>query len=158
MNTVGSLEQVVQLIKQRVDGYILVQRFGCDFEPEMQNFLTSSEKFYSIFVVPEIDTVRLLENVNTYKIRVYCHGVIEADRSNVITCLSDVQLILGDLYRDLKDGGDLGNGIKLVKSTDPSITSENNSRLDFLVGCFLPLEFHVLPVTDCDTPKLEDYE
>lgn len=154
---VGSLTQVIELIRQKAGDYIavnrVVERFGADFEAEMQNFLTKEESFYSIFVaIPSDQVMTLQENVNKISVKVFCHGKIQSDRSNVSSIISDASLILSDLYRDLDkltDDYELeGEGV---------IYSENNSRLDLLAGVWMQLDFIVVPVTFCEIAKASDY-
>lgn len=149
---VGSLVQVVNLIESIVEDFPTVKQFGSDFESEMQNYLTTSEKFHSIFVaIPEDGAMTMSENVNIIRVTVFCHAQIQADRGNILGLTSDNELILADLYRTLDLNKDLeitGEGI---------ISNENNSRLDYLVGSKMDLEFIVDPVESCRVPKNSTY-
>ncbi len=151
---IGSVQQVVDLIRETVAEYVTVKQFGVDFESEMQNYLTTSERFYSLFVaIPEDSIMGLQENVNTVKVKVFCHGKIQPDRANVLNVVSDTALILGDLYRDL----DKIKSDTIELTGEVLVYSENNSRLDYLAGTWTELEFIVIPVTPCAVAKISEY-
>lgn len=157
MNT-GSLEQIVELIRQKAGGYIAVNRtvnsFGADFESELANWLTTSESFYSIFVaIPDDIVMSLEENINRVSVRVFSHGTIQEDRQNVASVVSDTALILGDLWRDLFE--DRSEWFEL--EGDGQVYAENNSRLDICAGCWVQMDFIVTPVTACQIAKRTDY-
>jgi len=150
---IGSLRQIVDLIENTVKNYVTVKKFGADFETEMQNFLTISEEFPSVYVAVPRLYMNPLENVNEITVDVFSHAPIQADRGNVINVVSDTGLILQDLQRDLLEADD--EDFELV-SYSP-VEAENNSRLDILAGSRTSLTFHVTPVTYCQVAKVDDY-
>ena len=152
--SIGSLRKIVDLIESTAVQYPQVKQFGSDFESEMQNYLTNNEKWFSVFVaIPQETVMTVKENVNTITVRVFCHGRIQNNRNNIIDIVSDSQLILSDLYRELNE---LNEDFEL--EGESNIVPVNNSLLDYLAGNYYELTFIVNPVNKCEIPKLEDYE
>tara|TARA_R110000772_G_scaffold186495_1_gene297686 strand:+ start:1481 stop:1948 length:468 start_codon:yes stop_codon:yes gene_type:complete len=151
---VGSLVRLVDKIKTVTDNYILVEKFDSDFESELQNYVTKDSKFFSIFVaIPKDEVMRVKENVNSFSIDVFCYAPIQADRSNILSVVSDASLILADLYRDLQDDEDE----EFDLMNEQPIYSQNNSRLDYLAGATMRLDFDGVPVSRCAIPKKNNY-
>jgi hypothetical protein len=108
-------------------------------------------------------------NTNVFTLDVYCVDIIQKDRANINTILSDTQLILNDLYLYYTDGTDLS----VTVITDPTMTPLNNFDLDYVAGwvgtftfevdqysvCAIPLE-PITPVTNECPPAqyLVEYE
>lgn len=115
----------------------MIRRFGSDFVEQMSNFATLSEEFPIVFVAP-VSKV-LGENLHTYTIDIYCWDIIQKDRGNVNTCLSDTDLILTDIWTYFYDGDDYT--INVIGT--PNITPINNGLLDYTVGNIMRLNIEV---------------
>jgi hypothetical protein len=125
------------------------------------------ERYPLVYVVPTSELSGM--NTNVFTLDVYCVDIIQKDRANINTILSDCQLILNDLYLYYTDGSDLS----VTVITDPSMTPLNNFDLDYVAGwvgtftfevdqysvCAIPLE-PIIPVTnECPPAKyLVEYE
>ena len=92
-----TLFEVIKRLETFCDSHLQVQKFGADFLEQLPNFATQDEKYPVVFVnVPT--SASLNENLNTFSLEVYCLDIIQKDRDNIITILSDTQLILNDIY------------------------------------------------------------
>lgn len=152
--SLGSLRKIVDIIQEKSSQYPQVRKFASDFESEMQSYLTKTESWFSIFVaIPQETTMTVKENVNVITVRVFCHGRIANDRSNIVDVVSDTQLVLADLCREL----DNITGEDFETETESQIIPINNSMLDYLAGNYTDISFIVEPVNKCEIPKLEDY-
>lgn len=149
--------QLINKIETVVSDYILVKKFVSEFEDELQNKLTETEKYYAIAVCPTDNPMTLNSGestTNTFRIRVYCLGTIQADRANVMNLCSDASLILQDLFNELKEGDDYDFEV----TTDLDINFVNNAMIDYLAGAVMDLEVIVTAATQCEIPKISDYE
>ena len=149
------------------NAHLQVKKFGGEFREQMPNFSTMDERYPLVYVVPTSELSGM--NTNVFTLEVYCVDIIQKDRTNINTILSDCQLILNDLYLYYTDGTDLSVTIL----TDPTMTPLNNFDLDYVAGwvgtftfevdqysvCAIPLE-PITPVTnECPPAKyLVEYE
>lgn len=149
----ASLVIVSNEIKGIVLGYNQVKRFLSEFEDEIQNELTKSEKFYTISLVlqPFAPIVGIGENINEMYLRIYCNAPIQEGRENVLNIVSDSILILQDLWRDLYQNN--FDGFSLKTDVMPQIFPEDKSRLDNLAGAYYDLTLEVIPFSACDIQK-----
>ena len=67
-----------------------------EFREQMPNFSTKDEKYPIVFVVPASGYSDL--NAKAITLDIYCVDLIQDDRENINTILSDCELILNDLY------------------------------------------------------------
>jgi hypothetical protein len=142
------------------NNHLQVKKFGGEFREQMPNFSTMDERYPLVYVVPTSEISGM--NTNVFTLDVYCVDIIQKDRANINTILSDTQLILNDLYLYYTDGTDLS----VTVLTDPTMTPLNNFDLDYVAGwvgtftfevdqysvCAIPVE-PITPVTpecDCD--------
>jgi hypothetical protein len=149
------------------NAHLQVKKFGGEFREQMPNFSTMDERYPLVYVVPTSELSGM--NTNVFTLEVYCVDIIQKDRANINTILSDCQLILNDLYLYYTEGTDLS----ITVITDPSMTPLNNFDLDYVAGwvgtftfevdqysvCAIPLE-PITPVTnECPPAKyLVEYE
>jgi len=123
-----TLFEVIKRLETFCDSHLQVKKFGADFLEQLGNFATQDEKYPIVFVnVPNSTT--LGENLNTFSLEIYCLDIIQKDRDNIITILSDTQLILNDIYLELQTGTDL-----TIDVTNASLTPLNNDLLDYVAG------------------------
>ena len=103
------------------NAHLQIKRFASDFPEQVPNFGTEKENYPILFVSPN-NTI-FDENANQFTVDVYCFDIIEKDRININTILSDTNTILNDVYRWFKDGEIFG--IDVITDT-PTCTPINN--------------------------------
>jgi hypothetical protein len=141
-----TLFEVIKRLETFCDSHLQVQKFGADFLEQLPNFATQDEKYPIVFVnIPNSATVG--ENLNTYSLDIYCLDIIQKDRDNIITILSDTQLILNDIYLDLQTGTDW-----TIDVTAASMTPLNNDLLDYAAGFVMTLDIEVETYCVTDLP------
>jgi hypothetical protein len=138
--------QLLDKIELFCNNHIQIQKFGGEFKEQMPNFATQNEKYPIIFVEPvsSIDGLDLTQ----FSVNVYCVDIIQKDRANLNTILSDCHLILRDMYLYFHDGSDLT--IDVI--TEPSFTPLNNYDLDYVAGWVGSFTFEVEGHTECEIP------
>lgn len=129
------------------NAHLQIKRFGSDFEEQMPNFATENEKYPILFVSPNNSIFD--ENANQFSVKVFCFDVIEKDRTNINTILSDTNTILNDVYRWFKDGEVFGID---VIGTAPNSTPINNALLDYVAGWEMDITFEVDTYGLCEIP------
>lgn len=129
------------------NAHLQIKRFESDFAEQMPNFATENEKFPILFVAP--DNSIFDENANQFTLTVYCFDVIEKDRSNINTILSDTNTILNDVYRWFKD--EELPGIDIIGDA-PVSTPLNNALLDYCAGWQMVITFDVDTYGLCEIP------
>jgi len=141
-----TLFEVIKRLETFCNSHLQVKKFGADFLEQLPNFATKDEKYPIVFVnIPNSATVG--ENLNTYSLDVYCLDIIQKDRDNIITILSDTQLILNDIYLDLQTGTDW-----TIDVTAASMTPLNNDLLDYAAGFVMTLDIEVETYCVTDIP------
>ena len=141
-----TLFEVIKRLETFCNSHLQVQKFGADFLEQLPNFATQDEKYPIVFVnIPNSATVG--ENLNTYSLDIYCLDIIQKDRDNIITILSDTQLILNDIYLDLQTGTDW-----TIDVTSASMTPLNNDLLDYAAGFVMTLDIEVETYCVTDIP------
>jgi len=133
-------------IENFCDNHIQIEKFAGEFKEQMPNFATMDEKYPIIFVEP-VDSFDGLE-LSQYTLNIYCVDIIQKDRANLNTILSDTRLILRDLYLEFHDGTD--TSVDVI--TDPSYTPLNNFDLDYVAGWVGSFVFEVESSTVCEIP------
>jgi len=128
------------------NAHIQVKKFGGEFREQMPNFSTLDERYPLVYVVPTSETSGM--NTNVFTLDVYCVDIIQKDRANINTILSDTQLILNDLYLYYTDGSDLSIDIIV----DPTMTPLNNFDLDYVAGWVGTFTFEVNQYSVCEIP------
>lgn len=128
------------------NAHLQIKKYGGEFREQMPNFSTQDEKYPIIFVTPTSDTEDL--NTNQFTIDVYCVDVIQKDRANLNTILSDTQLILKDLYVYYKNDND--TDLDVIGTA--GMTPLNNLDLDYVAGWVMSITFEVSSYGDCAIP------
>lgn len=141
-----SLQSTINKIEAFYNSHLQVKKVGSDFKEQMTNFATKDEKYPIIFIVPV--SVSNTENTNIFTLDIYCFDIIQKDRANIITILSDTHQILMDLYNYFTFSNDLSMDVSGI----PSFTALNNDLLDYAAGYVMTITLEVDNWTDCDVP------
>lgn len=134
-------------IEDFCDMHLQIQKFGGEFREQMPNFATQDEKYPIIYVEP-VSTNETLD-LTQFVVNIYCVDIIQKDRANINTILSDCHLILRDLYLNFHDGSDL----KIDIISEPSMTPLNNLDLDYVAGWVMSVTFEVETANVCEIPE-----
>ena len=141
-----SLQSTINKIEAFYNSHLQVKKVGADFKEQMTNFATKDEKYPIVFIVPV--SVSNTENTNIFTLDIYCFDIIQKDRANIITILSDTQQILNDLYVYYMDSNDYAFDVVGV----PSFQALNNDLLDYAAGYVMNITLTVNDWTDCAVP------
>ena len=141
-----SLQSTINKIEAFYNSHLQVKKVGSDFKEQMTNFATKDEKYPIVFIVPV--SVSNTENTNIFTFDIYCFDIIQKDRANIITILSDTHQILMDLYNYFTFSKDLSMDVSGI----PSFTALNNDLLDYAAGYVMNITLEVDNWTDCDVP------
>ena len=139
-------QKLLNKIEAFCNAHLQIKKYKGEFKEQMPNFATLDEKYPIVFVVPTGDTEGL--ELNQFTIEVYCLDIIQKDRANINTIVSDCHLILKDLYLYFKDGTDL----EVDVIGDPTMTPLNNDLLDYAAGWVMTITFEVEGYTVCAIP------
>jgi hypothetical protein len=112
----------------------------------MPNFSTENEKYPIVYIVPTSDISDL--NTNQFTLDIYCVDIIQKDRANINTIISDCNLILNDLYLYFLDGNDLTIDVIGASNGSPL----NNFDLDYSAGWVKSITFEVGAYSVCAIP------
>lgn len=141
-----SLQSTINKIEAFYNSHLQVKKVGADFKEQMTNFATKDEKYPIVFIV--LVSVSNTENTNIFTLDIYCFDIIQKDRANIITILSDTHQILMDLYNYFTFSNDLSMDVSGI----PSFTALNNDLLDYAAGYVMTITLEVDNWTDCDVP------
>ncbi len=137
---------ILQTIESFASAHLQIKKFASDFPAQMPNFATKNEEYPILFVSPTNSIFQ--ENSNRYEIDVYCFDIIQSDRENINTILSDTNLILNDLNRWMLDGELFG--IDNVSTSEA--TPIDNSLLDYAAGWVMRMTFETDTYGVCEIP------
>lgn len=152
----ASLKQLVNKIKGLALSNIQVERVIFEFESEIQNQITISEAFYCVCICPvQGGDLTLGENTKIFSLKIFCYAVIQSDRSNILTIVSDAQLILEDLYRVIKEEAEFD---EFDITVEGSIEAVENSRIDYLGGASMSISIEAPSGISCEFPYRDQYE
>jgi hypothetical protein len=143
-----SYQSIVDKIVTFYDNHLQVKKVGSDFKEQMVNFATKDEKYPLVYVVPK--GVTPYENVTIFTIELYCFDIIQMDRANITTILSDTQQILQDLYLEFTFSNDYDFDI----DGQPTFIPLNNDLLDYAAGWQMNLSVVIPSWTNCQIPKI----
>lgn len=141
--------RILQAIESFASAHLQVKKFGSDFPSQMPNFATEDEAYPILFVSPTASIFD--ENTNTFQIDVYCFDIIQKDRNNINTILSDTNQILNDLDKWLKDGDIAGIDIVTTSTALPL----NNALLDYAAGWQMSMVLTTDTYGICEIPFSE---
>lgn len=142
-----SLEQIVNFLEAWGMAHVSVKRVGADFEEQVGNFFTKSERFPAMFITLD-DGVTFGGSTNTYTMQVICMDVIQKDRPNIKHILSDTERILNDLSLELTDGDNWDLEAEVIADVE----RYNNSQLDYLAGNKVTLTITAEAYSVCEIP------
>ena len=137
-----SYQKVIDTLETFCNSHLQIQKFGADFVEQLPNFATQDEKYPIIFVSPVGETNGDITNILSIEIR--CLDIIQKDRANITTILSDTALILNDIYLNLNTGDDWT--IDVIGNSKAPL---NNDLLDYCAGWVMSLDLEVQ--TYCET-------
>jgi hypothetical protein len=143
-----SYQSIVDKITAFYDNHAQVKKVGSDFKEQMVNFATKDEKYPLVYVVPT--GVTPSENVTTFNLEIYCFDIIQMDRANITTILSDTQQILQDLYLEFTFSDDYDFDI----DGQPTFIPLNNDLLDYAAGWQMNISVVIPSWTNCPIPKI----
>ena len=141
-----SYYQLLNKLETFFNAHIQVKKFGGEFREQMPNFSTLDERYPLVYVVPTPATPG--QNTNVFTMDIYCVDIIQKDRANINTILSDTELILNDLYLYYTDGPDLS--VEII--TQPTFNPLNNFDLDYVAGWVGSFTFEVNQYSVCEIP------
>jgi hypothetical protein len=117
-----------------------------EFREQMPNFSTMDERYPIVFASPISDVEDL--NTNQFTLEIYCVDIIQKDRANLNTIVSDCHLILKDLFIYYRDDNDAD--LDVVGTA--SISFVNNFDLDYVAGAVMTITFEVAGYGSCEIP------
>jgi len=142
----NSLQAIIDHIEQFYNNHLQVKKVGSDFKEQLFNFATNDEKYPIVFVVPV--TVNPADNTSEFNFDIYCFDIIQKDRANIITILSDTQQILNDLYVYFTYSNDYSFDVIGIPNFQPL----NIDLLDYAAGYVMNITLTVNDWTDCAVP------
>ena len=142
-----SYQSIVDKITEFYDNHLQVKKVGSDFKEQLFNFATIDEKYPIIYIVPTGATPG--ENVTVFDLEIYCFYIIQMDRANITTILSDCQQILQDFYLEFTFSNDYGFDI----DGPPIFIPLNNDLLDYAAGWQMNISVVINSWTDCQIPE-----
>ena len=142
----NSLQAITNKIITFYTAHKQVFKVGSDFKEQLFNFATADEKYPLVYIVPS--SVSPTENTTEFTFDIYCYDIIQKDRANIITILSDTQQILNDLYIYFMDSTDYDFDVIGL----PIFTPLNNDLLDYAAGYQMSITLTVNDWTDCAVP------
>lgn len=140
-------KQLIDKLEAFCDSHYMVQKFASDFLEQIGNYATKDEKYPIVYVSPSAGTSGL--DLNTMTIDIRCLDIIQKDRVNINTILSDTDQILNDIYLYIKEGED----DDLWTVDDPSKLPLNNDLLDYAAGWSMTITLELEGFNVCDIPR-----
>jgi hypothetical protein len=141
-----SYKGLLNKIEAFCNAHLQIKKYGGEFKEQMPNFSTENEKYPIVYVVPTSDISDL--NTNQFTLDIYCVDIIQKDRANINTIISDCNLILNDLYLYFLDGNDLTIDVIGASNGSPL----NNFDLDYSAGWVKSITFEVGAYSVCAIP------
>lgn len=138
--------RVLQAIELFCQEHLQIKKFASDFPSQLPNLATVDEAYPVLFVSPS-ETIFDV-NATRYTIDVYCYDLIQKDRSNINTILSDTNLILNDLKKWMNDGDVFAMENEEIATAVPI----NNGLLDYAAGWVMTLSIDADTYTVCEIP------
>ena len=141
--------RLLQQIEEFAKAHGQIKRFASDFPEQLPNFATETEAYPILFVSPTNSIFK--QSTSTIELDVYCYDIIQKDRENINTIMSDTHQILNDLDKWFRYGGLVG----LNLMDESSILPLNNDLLDYAGGWVMHMVIDVSSYTVCDIPFIE---
>lgn len=131
-----SYKQLIYLVEDFARQHLQIQKFKAEFEEQLPNFATTDEAYPILFMSP---VGSVYSNLNQFNVRFYVFDIIQKDRANINTILSDTSLILNDLKLWFTDG----DNYNLELIGDPIARPLNNYLMDYAAGWTMDVTFRV---------------
>jgi len=128
--------------------HLQIKKFASDFPGQLPNFANRDEEYPILYVSPSTSIFNT--NAKSFDLNIYCFDLIQADRENINTILSDTNSILNDLVLWLQHSD--VDGIDLIDSS--TAIPLNNSLLDYAAGWQMTITLEVNSYTICEIPFL----
>ena len=141
-----SYKKLLLKIEAFCNAHIVIQKNGGEFRDEMPMFSTKDEKYPIVFVTP-LSTIEDLETTQ-FNVDIYCVDIIQKNRENINTILSDCHLVLRDLYLYYRDDMDADIDVMGTASINPL----NDQDLDYVAGWIMTITFEVGQYSVCAIP------
>lgn len=138
--------KILQKLDAFCNAHLQIKKFMGEFREQMPNFSTLDERYPVVFATPVSDIEDL--NTNQFTIEIYCVDIIQKDRANINTIVSDCHLILKDMFIYYRDDNDLD--LDVVGTA--SISFVNNFDLDYVAGAVMTITFEVAGYGSCEIP------
>jgi hypothetical protein len=140
--------KILQKLDAFCTAHLQIKKFMGEFREQMPNFSTMDERYPIVFASPISDVEDL--NTNQFTLEIYCVDIIQKDRANLNTIVSDCHLILKDLFIYYRDDNDAD--LDVVGTA--SISFVNNFDLDYVAGAVMTITFEVSGYGSCEIPML----
>jgi hypothetical protein len=138
--------KILQKLDAFCTAHLQIKKFMGEFREQMPNFSTLNERYPIVFASPISDVEDL--NTNQFTLEIYCVDIIQKDRANLNTIVSDCHLILKDLFIYYRDDNDAD--LDVVGTA--SISFVNNFDLDYVAGAVMTITFEVAGYGSCEIP------
>jgi hypothetical protein len=138
--------KILQKLDAFCTAHLQIKKFMGEFREQMPNFSTLDERYPVVFATPVSDIEDL--NTNQFTLEIYCVDIIQKDRANINTIVSDCHLILKDMFIYYRDDNDLD--LDVVGTA--SISFVNNFDLDYVAGAVMTITFEVAGYGSCEIP------
>ena len=139
--------RILQAVEAFASAHLQIKRFGSDFPDQLPQFSTQEDGWPILFVSPTSSAFDI--NTTTFQIDVYCFDIVQDDRSNLSSILSDTSLILSDLNRWILDSDPFGFDII---DDSPGASPLNNALLDGAAGWKMTLTLTCDTYGVCEIP------
>lgn len=130
---------------QEVEAFILAHptapKFFAEFKEQMPNLATIDEKYPLVFMIPESSVSGQM--VINYNVEIYCLDLINDDRSNINDILSEMSMLMNDIYQHFSEYHD-----NVFINVPPVTTPLNNFDLDYVAGWVGSFGFEVPQICD----------
>jgi len=128
--------QLINKIDAFCSAHYQIKRFDAEFGEQRPNLATESEEYPYVFMSPTSGTPNY--DLNQITVDITCYDIIQKDRANLNTIVSDCHLILTDLFGYYNQGKD-DDIIALSASQTPL----NNYDLDYVAGWSMTITFEL---------------
>lgn len=142
---------VIQEIKNFADQHNQIKKNAYEFVEQMPNFATKDTKYPLMFGT--LISSRITDELHYFTLDIYCFDIIQKDRANSNTILSDTHLILSDLYHYFRDS-EISDKMYII--SEGNISPINNALLDYCIGNRMTVEFEVEASLVCEIPFIEE--
>ena len=128
--------QLISKIEAFCNAHKQIERFDAEFGEQRPNLATESEKYPYVFMQPVSGTPNY--DLNEITVEISCYDIIQKDRDNLNTIVSDCHLMLTDLFSYYQQGNDSD-----IIALSASQTPVNNYDLDYVAGWTMQITFEL---------------